>query len=106
MFRLGIKNKLITENPVTEIEKFQEDDHRVRYLTKDEETRMYEIIDKKFPHIRPLVTCALQTAMRRGEIFNLKWDNIDFDFNFIELTETKSGKSRKIPISNKERKQS
>ena len=39
--------------------------------------------------------------MRRGEIFNLKWDNIDFDFNFIELTETKSGKSRKIPISNK-----
>ena len=101
MFRLGIRNKLITENPVTEIEKFQEDDHRVRYLTKDEETRMYEIIDKQFPYIKPLVTCALQTAMRRGEIFNLKWDNIDFDFNFIELTETKSGKSRKIPISNK-----
>ena len=33
------------------------------------------------------------------EIFNLKWDNIDFDYGFIELLETKSGKSRKIPIS-------
>lgn len=37
--------------------------------------------------------------MRRGEILNLKWENIDFKLNFIELLETKSGKSRKIPIS-------
>ena len=37
--------------------------------------------------------------MRRGEIFNLKWSNIDFDYGFIELLETKSGKSRKIPLS-------
>ena len=37
--------------------------------------------------------------MRRGEIFNLKWDDIDFDYGFIEVLETKSGKSRRIPIS-------
>ena len=39
--------------------------------------------------------------MRRGEIFNLKWSNINFEYGFIELLETKSGKSRKIPISDK-----
>ena len=39
--------------------------------------------------------------MRRGKIFNLKWSNIDFEYNFIELLETKSGKSRKVPISSK-----
>ena len=39
--------------------------------------------------------------MRRGEIFNLKWSNVDFEYDFIELLETKSGKSRKIPISSK-----
>ncbi len=37
--------------------------------------------------------------MRRGEIFNLKWKDIDFDYGFIEVLETKSGKSRRIPIS-------
>ena len=37
--------------------------------------------------------------MRRGEILNLKWENIDMEQNFIELLETKSGKARKIPIS-------
>lgn len=35
------------------------------------------------------------------EILNLKWSNIDFDYEYIELLETKSGKSRKIPISTK-----
>jgi len=39
--------------------------------------------------------------MRRGEIFTLKWLNIDFEYEFIELLNTKSGKSRKIPISTK-----
>ena len=39
--------------------------------------------------------------MRRGEIFKLKWANIDFEYGFAELLETKSGKSRRVPISNK-----
>ena len=36
----------------------------------------------------------------QGEILNLKWNNIDFEYNFIELLDTKSGKSRRIPLSN------
>lgn len=101
MYRLGIKNKLISENPVKEICKFKEDNHRIRYLTKEEETRMFEAIDELFPYLRPIVTCALKTGMRRGEIFNLKWENIDYDFRFIEVLESKSGNSRKIPLSSK-----
>lgn len=50
---------------------------------------------------KPIIVCALQTGMRRGEILNLKWSNIDFEYDFIELLETKSGKSRKIPMSSK-----
>ncbi len=99
MFNLGINNKLLKENPVSKVKKFKEDNHRIRYLTKDEEKRLFKNIDELYPYLRPLVVCALQTGMRRGEIFKLKWSNIDFDYNFIELLETKSGKSRKIPIS-------
>jgi len=31
----------------------------------------------------------------------LKWSNVEFEYGFIELLETKSGKSRKVPISSK-----
>lgn len=95
-FNLGIANRLIKENPVKFVGKLKEKNYKIRFLTKDEENRLMEALPE---YLKPIVVCALQTGMRRGEIFNLKWSNIDFDYGFIELLETKSGKSRKIPIS-------
>jgi len=37
--------------------------------------------------------------MRRGEIFNLKWRDIDFKRDIISLLKTKSGDKRMIPIN-------
>lgn len=99
MYNLGIAEKLLKENPIREVKKLKEPNYKIRYLTKEEEIRLYKAIDENFPYLRPLVVCALKTGMRRGEIFNLKWKDIDFDYGFIEVLETKSGKSRRIPIS-------
>lgn len=72
MYNLGIENKIIKDNPVREVKKLREENHKIRFLTKEEEIRLYKAIDYSFPYLRPLVVCALQTGMRRGEIFNLK----------------------------------
>jgi len=42
---------------------------------------------------------ALNTGMRKGEIFKLKWQNVDFDRREIRIPESKSGRERKIPIN-------
>jgi len=49
----------------------------------------------------PLVTLSLKTGMRRGELFDLEWNNIDFEQNVITVIgETaKSKKTRHIPLS-------
>lgn len=115
MFNIGIDNELIRNNPLQKVSKLREDNNKIRYLTKEEEQRLfteiereYEVLDrgtrqkkkvKPYLYLKPIITTALQTGMRRGEILNLKWSNIDFAQGFIELLETKSGKSRKIPIS-------
>lgn len=57
------------------------------------------IFVQPYLYLKPIIITALQTGMRRGEILNLKWENIDTEQNFIELLEIKSGKARKIPIS-------
>lgn len=98
MFNLGIDNGLISQNPISKVKKLLEDNHKIRFLTADEEKRLYNALPK---HLIPIVTTALQTGMRKGEILNLQWSNIDFDYGFIELLQTKSGKARKIPISDK-----
>jgi len=101
MFNLGIANGLIKYNPAKDMKRLREDNFKIRFLTKVEENSLYSSLEKSPKYLKDIVTTALQTGMRKGEILNLKWSNIDFEFGFIELLETKSGKSRKIPISSK-----
>ncbi|MDD7280434.1 MAG: tyrosine-type recombinase/integrase [Erysipelotrichaceae bacterium] len=101
MYNLAIAEKILTENPLKNVKRYKEDNHKIRYLTKSEEEKLFNAIDELYPHIKPIIICALQTGMRKSEIFNLQWANINYDYNYIELLETKSGKARKIPISDK-----
>ena len=101
MFNLGIENKLIDKNPMRQVHKLKEDNHKIRFLTKEEEIRLFNAIDETNRHIEPILICALQTGMRKGEIFELLKSCVDIKGGFIELLKTKSGKARKIPISDK-----
>lgn len=69
-----------------------------RILTQEEEIRLLDTCDG---YLKDIVLMALNTGMRQGEIFNLRWDWIDFKNEFISLpqTHTKSKKERKIPIN-------
>ncbi len=49
--------------------------------------------------LKPVVLLALETAMRRGEILNLKWENISVDQQTCYLPMTKNGSSRNVPLS-------
>lgn len=42
-------------------------------------------------HLKPIITIAVNTGMRKGEILNLKWDDIDFDQKIITIRNSKSG---------------
>lgn len=82
-------------NPCMAVDTDPEDNKRTRYLSKAE----IELLKK---HCRPdvwrVVFCALCTGMRRGEILNLEWQNVDLVNDNITLLKTKSTKKREIPV--------
>ncbi len=97
---------------------------RTRLLTKDEENRLLNScqgerqitykrkikgIEKEVtatisvdnPHLKAIITLAIDSGMRRGEIFKLRWQDIDFDNNLIRIvgTHTKTERARIAPLS-------
>ena len=74
----------------------KENNKRIRYLTDDELSRFIPEA-KRIPHYYQIAMCALHTGMRKGEILNLKWNQIRNGFIYLE--KTKTNERREIPIS-------
>jgi integrase len=49
--------------------------------------------------LKDIVTVALHTGMRRGEIFNLKWFDLDFDRGVMHVRKTKTKLNRVVPMN-------
>ena len=80
------------------MERFALDNERVRYLTEDEELRLFQAMGDN-EQLKDIVTIALHTGMRRGEIFNLKWFDLDFDRGLIQVRKTKTKLNRVVPMN-------
>jgi len=101
MFTKAVEWEMVDEGTLKRVRKAKllpENNRRLRYLTKDE---CQILINCCSSHLRPIVITALNTGMRRGEILRLTWDQVDLKHGFIllDMTMTKNGERREIPIN-------
>src|ERR1039457_6136824 len=99
IFRVGIDNEKIENNPAARIRRQTESNGRVRFLSDAEEVRLLAAIDRLFPQFRPHVLLAIHTGMRMSEQYSLRWDQVDLERRQLHLSKTKTGKARIIPLN-------
>ncbi len=69
-------------------------------LTPDELSRLLRAIDEdENQQVANIMRIALFTGMRKGEIFKLKWDHVDFERGFLHIKDPKGGPDQKIPLN-------
>lgn len=87
----------IEKSPVR-TKKLREPKAKDRILSDAEVDRL---LASASPSLRPVLIILLGTAMRKSECLGLRWSNIDFrrGFIFIGAEDSKSGRSREIPMS-------
>lgn len=97
MFSLAIEEGYLETNPAAKIKKSSEKDLiKERVLTEDEEARLK---NASYPVLRSIISVALHTGMRLGEILSLRWAQVDFAGMMLTAERTKSGKPRTIPLN-------
>jgi len=73
---------------------------RSRRLTGNEEQCLLDACDAgKTPFLRTLLTVAIETGMRRGELLGLKWTDLSHNRRVLSLALTKNGSGRNVPLS-------
>jgi len=92
MFRKAVEWDMMEQSPFGRGKSLllKENNHRIRYLTEDEITRLLqECQSSKRKHLYRIVVCALNTGMRKGEILDLRWNQIRNGFIYLEKTKNR-----------------
>ncbi|HLX24005.1 MAG TPA: site-specific integrase [Usitatibacter sp.] len=105
----------LLDSPSSRVRKLREPRGRVRYLSEQEletmlrlcrerkraaamQSRDQDAMPQRPFYLLAILLLALSTGMRRGEIENLKWDDVDWVRNRIILEHTKNDERRAVPL--------
>jgi integrase len=97
MFNKAIDWVLVSVNPVRKVKLFPEKPNKIRVVSDEEFQNVYY---NASDFLRPILVTAMTTGMRRGEIFNLKRQDVDLKEGYIVVRESKNNDSRIIPTNN------
>jgi integrase len=125
IFIMAVREKAATSNPCDELPKSVRDKiparrKRNRRLSLDEERSLFDVgLGDRREHLRPITEVALCTGMRKGELFRLQPEHINFGLslrsfvingetwhlrpNWLIITKSKNGRPRMIPMSRRVR---
>lgn len=101
------KDEVLSKNPLRFFSKLKLKQRPPQYLNKNE---INQFLSRNIDHeLYHLFVVALNTGMRRGELAALRWSNILFDLNQIEVANTrdryglkettKTGRVRFVPMN-------
>ena len=70
-------------------------------MTEDEERKLREIIEKKWPAHLPELDVAINTGLRKGSQYALRWDMVDWKSRELHIpnTEVKNGEALHVPLN-------
>lgn len=114
IFSLAIQWGYLKENPCRGIKKYSEEPYRrTRVLSREEEKRFLSVIESEtqkalkthhmkaneYKRLKSMLIIFLHTGLRRKEVFGLEWKDVDLKNRQLYIRETKTFRSRYIPLN-------
>lgn len=87
------------ENVVGKVKMPSADARRVRFLTVEEADVLLDSLKGRSRDTHDMALISLNAGLRAGEVFSLTWPDVDFGNSVLTLRDTKSGKTRQVPMT-------
>jgi len=98
MFNLAVEKGYLKDSSISKVKKLYVPEREIETITHEDFIRL---INHAPESLKPIITVAYFTGMRRGELRTLQWQHIDFENKNIKLKKehTKNGKARDISMT-------
>jgi len=105
IFRWAIENGKVSLNPIHKVPRHKnEDNKRTRFLRPEEEERLRKVIRQYWPEEEPILDLYLHTGLRGGNLFDLRWRNVDLELDLLTVSVTKADKPLYLEINSAARR--
>ena len=90
----------LKDNPSRHIPSLPENNERTRFLSEAERTRLFASCRAShWDKLYLIVLLAITTGARKGELTNLRWNDIDFERRTAYVSTTKNGQPKVLPLT-------
>ncbi len=102
MLNYAVRWKLLEVNPFARVPLVRVPEIPPVHFTREEFRKLMKVIDAQW--LRDIVMFTLLTGLRRGEVVNLRWNDLDLERRLVHVHSTpafklKCGKQRAIPLN-------
>jgi integrase len=96
VFAVALENGLVDRNPAKPVKFLREPSGRVRFLSDEEEAALRAVVGERDWAV---IAFAINTGLRRGEQFNLRWENVNLANRVLTIPRSKHGGSRHVQLN-------
>ena len=85
-FKKAVEWGYLSSNPAENLRPVEITDSKpIRFLSEDEYTRFMEVCKNEYPEFYPMFYMFIHTGLRKSELLNLEWIDIDLKNGFIHI---------------------
>lgn len=85
-------------NPCIGVERFERKS-RKRFLLPDEIRRLRLVLAEEKPHYRDLFRLYLSTGVRKSNLLEMRWEQIDLELGIWQIPRTKNGEGHVVALN-------
>jgi integrase len=86
----------LKETPGRKVKALKGEVKRLRFLLPNE---IQKLLSNCVGDLKPIVEMAVNTGLRKSELFNLKWEHVDLNTKIASIVDTKNQEARQIPLN-------